>query len=241
MVSDMLHFAARVPSIPVQRRMNLARLLAARGACAAPPPWTAIFVKAHALTARAFPELRRSYIKIPWPHLYEYPGSSAVIACEREYRGEPGLFPLLIKNPESLALNDLGRIIRHASTSPVEEIKSFRRALSICGLPRPLRRLLWWLGLNLGRQRANYLGTFGLSAYSALGVDSLHPLSIWTIMLNYGPIDRAGGVDVRMIYDHRTLDGGTVGRALARLEETLNGVVAEELMGLSKAPTQSGQ
>jgi hypothetical protein len=96
-------------------------------------------------------------------------------------------------------------------------------------LPRPLRRALWWVGLNWGRQRANYFGTFGLSVYSALKAESLHPLSPVTTLLNYGPISPGGDVDVRIIYDHRVMDGATVARVLGRLEEILNTVIVEEL------------
>jgi hypothetical protein len=231
-VGDLLHFAAAVPSVPVQRRMSIGPLVAARTACRDRPRWTVIFAKAYALVAREFPELRRAYLKIPWPHLYEYPASTASIIIERDYQGEPSVFSVLIKDPAGQSLPDLGRLLQHASTAPVEEVKDFRRSLRIGSLPRPLRRLLWRLGLNIGRQRANYFGTFGLSVYSALKAESLHPLMPITTLLNYGVISSEGIVDVRIIYDHRVMDGATVARALARLEEILNTVVVEELRSL---------
>src|SRR5690606_18465479 len=98
---------------------------------------------------------------------------------------------------------------------PLAKSKDFRRALCLSALPRPLRRLIWWVGLNVGRQRANYFGTFGLSVYSALGAEALHPLSPVTTLLNYGVIAPDGSVDVRVVYDHRVTDGATVARALA--------------------------
>src|SRR6202011_12683 len=89
--------------------------------------------------------------------------------------------------------------------------------------PRPVRRLVWWFGLNAwGRKRANYMGTFGVSVYGGLGAASLHPLSPLTTTLNYGVIAADGTVDVRLIYDHRVLDGATVARALEELEWVLN-------------------
>jgi hypothetical protein len=229
-VVDMLHFATGVPTIPVQRTMGVGPLVLARNACAKRPSWSAIFTKAYALTTRELPELRRAYVKIPWPHLYEYPASVASIVCQREYRGESGLFPLLVKDPAELSLGELSRLIRHATTAPLDEVRNFRRVLKIGRLPRPLRRLLWWLALNLGRQRANHVGTFGLSVYSALGAESLHPLSLWTTLLNYGPITADGKVNVRVIYDHRTLDGATVAQALACLENKLSVAILEELV-----------
>ncbi|MBP3954110.1 hypothetical protein J8F10_02210 [Gemmata sp. G18] len=73
------------------------------------------------------------------------------------------------------------------------------------------------------------MGTFGVSVYSALGAESLHPLSPLTATLNYGVIGPDGRVPVRIVYDHRALDGGTVARTLARLEEVLNGDIYREL------------
>jgi hypothetical protein len=230
MVIDMLHFAIRVPTVPVQRPMCLAPVVLARNACAERPSWSAIFTKAYALTAREFPELRRAYVQFPWPHLYEYPASVAAVVCQREYQGEPGLFPILVKDPAALSLSELSGLIRHAMTAPIDEVRNFRRLLKVSRLPRRLRRLLLWLSLNLGRQRANYIGTFGLSVYSALGAESLHPLSQWTTLLNYGPIAPDGNVNVRVIYDHRTLDGATVANALACLDSKLNVAIVEELV-----------
>ena len=76
---------------------------------------------------------------------------------------------------------------------------------------------------------AIHFGTFALSVYSSLGAESLHPLSPLTTTLTYGPIGRDGRADVRLVYDHRVLDGATVARALARLEAALTGPVLGEL------------
>ena len=232
-VIDLLHFAVAVPTVPVQRRMSLGPLAAARAACRERPRWTAIFTKAYALVAREFPELRRAYVKILWPHLYEYPASNGNIVIERNYGGEPCIFSITVKDPAVYTLPDLSRLIQHASTAPIEDIKDYRRMLRIAGLPLPMRRLMWWLGLNIGRQRANYFGTFGLSVYSALNAESLHPLTPLTTLLNYGVISSNGDVNVRIIYDHRVMNGATVARALGRLEEILDTVVADELRSLA--------
>lgn len=229
MVIDFLHFAAAVPTVPVQRRMSLRVVAEARAACRNRPRWTVIFAKSYALVAREFPELRRAYLSIPWPVLYEYPVSNANIVVERDYQGEPTLFSVIIRDAAERPLQELGLILQHASTAAVEDIKDFRRSIQVARLPRPLRRLIWWLGLNIGRQRAKYFGTFGLSVYSALNAESLHPLTPLTALLNYGVIDGDGAVNVRIIYDHRVLDGATVARALARMEEILNSTIAEEM------------
>ena len=108
MVIDFLYFARAVPTVPVQKQMSIADLVAARAACRDRPRWTAIFVKAFALVADEVPELRRAYVKIPWPQLYEYPTSKASIMIERDYRGEPALCPISVKDPARQPLSAIG-------------------------------------------------------------------------------------------------------------------------------------
>jgi len=235
MVIDFLYFARAVPTVPVQKQMSIADLVAARAACRDRPRWTAIFVKAFALAADEVPELRRAYVKIPWPHLYEYPTSKASIMIERDYCGEPALCPISVKDPARQPLSAIGDVLDHASTVPMENLKEFQRWKRLTQVPRPLRRLLWWVGLNIGRQRGNFFGTFGVSVYSALNAESLHPLSPLTALLNYGVIDKNGRVTARIMYDHRVMDGATIARALGRMEEILNSVILDEIRSLPGA------
>jgi hypothetical protein len=235
MVGDLLYFARGIPTVPVQKRMSLGPLAAARAASRERPRWTTLFTKGYALMAREFPEFRRAFIKLPWPQLYEYPASNATIIIERDYHGEPGLFTISIKEPERQSLQEIGRQLAHASSAPIETIKDFRRTINFTRLPLPARRAFWWLCLNIGRQRANYFGTFGVSVYSALRAESLHPLSPLTTLLNYGVMSSDGVVDVRIIYDHRVMDGATVARALGRLEEILNSTIKDEVAADSGA------
>jgi hypothetical protein len=239
MVIDFLHFARGVPTVPVQKHMSLGELAAARAACQSRPRWTAIFVKAFALVAEEVPELRRAYVKIPWPHLYEFPTSKAVIMVERDYDGEPALCPISVKDPASQPLSAIGELIERASTAPLENLKEFQRWKRIARMPRPLRRLLWWMGLNIGRQRGNFFGTFSVSVYSGLNAESLHPLSTYTALLNYGVMDGNGHVAARIIYDHRVMDGATIARALQRMEKILNSVVLEEVQSLPRAAART--
>ena len=234
MMIDYLYFACAVPTVPVQKHISIGNLAAARAACRNRPRWTAILTKAFALVAEEIPQLRRAYVKLPWPHLYEYPTSKANVILEREYHGEPALCPVSIKDPAHLALPAIGALLQHATIAPPETVKDFRRWMRLTRLPRPLRRMLWWIGLNVGRQRGNFFGTFGVSVYSALKAESLHPLSPLTTLLNYGVITD-GGFDVRIIYDHRVMDGATVARALGRLEAILNSVILQEVRSLANS------
>ena len=228
-VGDLLHAAAGVPTVPVQRPMELARLADARAGLTDRPTWTALFTLAYARVARDFPELRRAYLSFPYARLYEYPVSVAAVAVERDFGGEPGVFVGKVKDPAAFSLEELDGLLTHFRTAPIHQVKDFRRALRVAALPLPMRRLLWGYALNSGRQRGNYVGTFGVSVYSALGAESLHPISPCTTTLTYGVIGPAGDLDVRLVYDHRVLDGATVARALARLEVQLNEALPAEL------------
>jgi hypothetical protein len=233
-LGDLLHFARQIPSVPVQRRLNVRRVAEARGQAVPRPSWCAIFTKAYGFVTRAWPQLRRCYLSFPTPHLYQHPSSVASIAVERPYGDESAVFFAHVANVETRRLAEIDDKIREYKTAPPETMTPIRRALLLGRLPLPLRRLLWWTALNLsGRHRARLMGTFGVSVYAGLGAASLHPLSVLTTTLNYGVIEPGGNVDVRLVYDHRVLDGATVARALAELEETLHGAILDEVRGLS--------
>jgi hypothetical protein len=227
--NDFLYFANRTPILPVQRRMALGALVEARKANPHRPPWTALFLKAYAVLAQETPELRRVYIGMPRPHLYEYPSSVGMVAFERKTPGGAEVFAGRIKDPARRSLAELAEILRRFNETPLWDIKEFRRVLILGRLPLLLRRFLMWIGLNIGRQRANFFGTFGLSVYSALGAESLRPLAPCTVVLNWGVIGADGTVDVRFNYDHRVMDGATVARALQALEKILTGAIVDEV------------
>jgi hypothetical protein len=232
-----LHFAASIPSVPVQRKMALAEVVTARETIAGRPCWPAVFLKAYSRVVDELPPLRRAYVALPWPHLCEYPKTVASIAVEREYGNEPCVFFAKIGDPARRPLREIHSRIREFAEAPVRSVPTFRKMLSLAWWPRPVRRALLWLGLNLPRARGGQFGTFGLTVYSSLGAESLHPLSPLTSTLNYGPIDREGNVSVRLIYDHRVFDGATAARALGRLEEVLTGPILAELRGMAR-PSQ---
>jgi hypothetical protein len=232
-MGDLLAFAKAIPTVPVQRAMNVARVAVARARPALapdPPSWCAIFTKAYAITALRFPELRRAYLSFPRPYLYEHPFSIASIAVERQYEGENAVFWGHLRRPEQQSLRELHAQLRRFKNEPIRNFGLFRRVLLVGRLPWPLRRLAWWIGLNFsGRKRAGYMGTFGISVYSGLGAESLHPISPLTTTMNYGTIGKDGTVSVRIVYDHRVMDGATVARALACLEDVLNRDIVAEL------------
>ena len=102
-------------------------------------------------------------------------------------------------------------------------------------LPLPLRRLLWAIGLNFGRQRANYFGSFGVTSVAAYGAGELHALSPGPFVLSYGMEKPDQTIDVVIRWDHRITDAALIAKALTRLEQVLNTEIAAELRGQSAA------
>lgn len=236
LMCDYLHFARQIPSVPVQRRMKLGEVVAARAATGLRPSWCTIFTKAYGFVTAARPQLRRAYLSFPRPHFYEHPINVTSVAVERKFGDEEAVFFAHIRQPEARSLAEIDARLRRFKEQPLETIGSYRRILLVNRFPRPLRRMLWWIGLNVwGRKRAAFMGTSGITVYAGLGAASLHPLSLLTTTLNYGVIEPDGSVDVRITYDHRVLDGATVARALADLEGVLTHEILAELRYLPAA------
>jgi hypothetical protein len=229
-VNDLLHFAQRIPSVPMERVMDLASLRDVRDEAVPRISWSAIFLKAYAIVCERRPELRRTYLSFPWGHLYEHPCNVVGMAVEKVYRGTDELFFLKVSRPERLPLTTLDELIRAHKEADIDEVDTFRRALRFSRLPQPIRRLLWWLALEVdGRCKAYHFGTFGVSAAASLGAAGLHILSPLATTLNYSRFDASGRIEVRITYDHRVFDGGTIARALVELENVLLREIRQEL------------
>jgi hypothetical protein len=230
LITDLLHFASRVPSIPLSRMMDVSALLAARKAHPDRPSWSAIFMKAYAKVAMDHPPLRRALLEWPYVRMYEHPQTNCSLAIERTFDGEEGVFFGMFRAPEGQTIGELQHSLMEFKNAPLEEIGFFRRMIRISRFPTPIRRFLWSASLNLsGRARAKRFGTFGVTTLGGRGVEQIHPLSPLTTTLTFGPIDSLGKVTVKIVYDHRVLDGAYVARRLVDLEKTLNGVILDEL------------
>jgi hypothetical protein len=188
-------------------------------------------MKAYALVGAEHAPLRRSLLEFPWPRLYEHPWMNCAMAIERVYQGEEGVFVGIFRAPEQQSLSQLQEAVAWYKNETLEKVGFYRMALRFSKAPTPLRRIMWWGALNMsGLKRSKRFGTFGLSSYGALGAEQIHPISPLTTTLTYGPIDPlTGRVVVKLIYDHRVLDGAYVARRLRDLEDVLNGPILDEL------------
>ncbi|QVL32449.1 hypothetical protein KIH39_00595 [Telmatocola sphagniphila] len=230
LVCDLLHFAKEIPTIPVQRQLDLSRVVAARGRLRNRPRWVSLFTKAYAELAMQKPELRRSFLKYPWARLWQHGCNVASIAVTRELEGEQAVMFAKIREPEKMSITEIEKTLDHYINSPIEQVQPYQLMIATSKLIRPLRRLIWWTGLNWkGIWREAIFGTFGISVYSGTGADSLHPISPLTTLMNYGPIDSKGIVNVRIVYDHRVMDGMVVADSLAILQAIFDESIVDEL------------
>jgi hypothetical protein len=231
LVADLMQASIRVPFVSLARPLNVRPLLEARALSAKPPGWAAIFVKAFSLVAKDEPVLRTLYAKWPWPSFYELPRSIAMVAIARVEDGQDCVLPQKVPAADELPLGEVDAQIRHAKDAPVDAVPSFRKILRVTRLPLPLRRLIWLIGLNFGRQRANFFGSFGVTSVAAYGPGELHALSPGPFILSYGVVGQDQTIDVVLRWDHRITDAALIAEAPTRLEQVLNTEIAAELRG----------
>jgi hypothetical protein len=229
LVADLMHASIRVPFVSLARPLNIRSLLEARAQTAQPPGWAAIFVKAFALVAKDQPVLRTLYVKWPLPAFYELPRSVAMVAIARVEDGQDCVLPQKVTAPDEMPLTEVDALIRHAKNAPIDEVPAFRTMLRTTRLPLPLRRLIWAIGLNFGRQRANYFGSFGVTSVAAYGAGELHAMSPGPFILSYGVEKPDQTIEVVVRWDHRITDAALMAKTLTRLEQVLNTEIAGEL------------
>ena len=234
MVVEWLHHAKKIPSLPLKRAMNVGALLAAREAAPQRPSWVALFLKAYAIVARDRPELRRTYIPFPWPHLYEHPISECSVLVERDWDGEKAVLAAKIRGPEEQPLPAIDGFMKRFATAPAQSVSDLRQLTRLGKLPGFARRWAFWNTLNLsGFTKSKRFGTFMVSSLGNFGVEQMHPLTPLTTYLSFGPITANGDVTALIVYDHRVVDGRTVAGALVDLEAALNGPVLAEVRAMT--------
>ena len=211
-------------------------------------------MKAWAIVARDRPALRSWYVPwrilTPWrrPAWATSPVSVASLAISRPRDPQEGadrhdlaldpeaLWWARLREPDNRPLPELQAAIHRHATAPVGEV--FARQLELVMVPGPLRRLiLRWNAHAPSMKRALRVGTFSLSTLAGEGcANRMHPTFL-TTSLTWTPLDDAGRMTVTVLADHRLLDGVPVARALAALEETLQGPIRAELASLAGGPS----
>ncbi|MBC7816863.1 MAG: hypothetical protein IAG10_08260 [Planctomycetaceae bacterium] len=232
LVIDLLRLSKHVPTTAHDRIIDLSVVATAREHAAQRVSWSILFIKAFAIVSAKYPPLRQIYMRWPWPHLYQHPHSDAIVVTHREVDGEPWIFWSNFFQPETKPLTQMQARLDRYLTDPVP--LAFHKQWKMSALPSWLRRMAWWSLLNIsGQRRVRRCGTFFLTTISSRGAEIRHPPGFLTGGLTFGPIDERGYSRVTLAYDHRLLDGRMVADILADLEQTLNGVIAEELAAIS--------
>ena len=246
-VRDVVWFGGRQPSHPILKWMDLAPIAAARAAhnaaarAAGRPTigWAALFIQAYGRVAAEVPELRQTVIDHPFAHIYEHPTSVARVAVSRPHDGTDWLFFGPVADPAEKTPAEVQAVLGALKRAPIGETV-FGLQVWLSGLPTFLRRFLWWCALTWdGRMRIARAGTFGVTTLGGEGCCNVFPARVQTTVLTYGPI--GGGPNppvaptdpawcrVTIVYDHRLMDGVLVAGVLNRLEELLNGPLADGL------------
>ncbi|MCA9035494.1 MAG: hypothetical protein KDA91_10195 [Planctomycetaceae bacterium] len=226
---DLLYFNQQVPLCGHDRRMDLTVVASARAKCSKRVSWSAIFLKAFALVAADYPELRQTWYRWPWAHIYQNNASHGTLTVQRVVHGESWLFWGIIEAPETKSLLNIQRQIDQFCHELPKDV--FRNQWRLAKLPLVLRRMIWWWNLNISTQgRAKRFGTFFLSTLAGRGAEIQVPPSIHTGCLTYGPLDENNRSRVTLAYDHRIMDGARVADILQTLEETLVSTICEELL-----------
>lgn len=232
-VGDILHFSRQVPIITGERGIRIRPLVAARRATPRPPSWSALVLKAIGLVGQKIPEVRQSYLSFPWARIHEMPYSVGTVVMDREYDGGHAVFACPLLHPEQLPLREIQAKVDGWKTGPVESHGPLRRMVRTSRLPTPVRRALWWYGLNVdGYQKARNFGTFAincLAGYRARITQMCFPV---TTFLYYGLPEKDGTMCLQMGFDHRVYDGYAAGRLMSEMETALNGPIAAEVDAL---------
>jgi hypothetical protein len=235
-VIDLMHFSDKVPSVVMERRINLAPVIAARRLLDPHPGWCGMIARAFGMLGRDYPVLRRCYLSYPWPHFYEHPHSVATLNVERQLPDEDVVLYAHIRAPENRTLAEIDALVRHHKEAPIDQVRTYRRSLAMARIPWPLRRFVWWWSLNVrGKVRCHNFGTFGISSTATQGGGLLSLNPILTATLHFGLFDRDGSMDMRLSWDHRVFDGGTAARVLVDLEDVMNRVITAELGAMRRA------
>src|SRR5262245_44927495 len=238
-IGDFLHVAKKMPIVGVEKRLAVSAVLAARNAAKPRPGWTGLFTKAYAMVVAARPWLRKSYLAYPWERFYLTDKTSADVVVEAQQDQEDIVFPVRIHDPIATSLADIDRIVTDGRDRPMG-ISRFRESMRIARFPRVIRRFLWSLALDFsGRLRSKYLANFGVTSVSRLGSEALYAIGPWTSLLTFGVVNTDGEVVVRLLFDHRVIDGNEPARALVDLERVLNTEIVAELHGLKRSHAQA--
>ena len=229
----MLHFADKVPVVAGERILRVRALAEARRAFRHPPGWNALVIRGLGMVSARIPALRQAYLPYPWPRLYEAPYSVASVVFERDFAGEPATFMAPLVQPESRPLAEIQRKVQGWKDDPIDSHGVLRRIVRNAKPPRPVRRLIWAMGLyGDGFLRARNFGTFAVNSIAGTrGKMLMFKTAITSVW--YYSLATKGEMLIQIAFDHRVFDGSTAGRAMSELESVFNNELLAEVRNSS--------
>lgn len=238
-ILDLVRYASKVPSFPVERRVDMGSLARARSNCGRRVSWTAVFIRAYGLASRAMPDLRQIYVPWPWPRLYQSQTCVIAVAVNRKLPHGDRLFFGRVHSPDHLSLSQIQAELDNFQVGEIAKV--FRTQYRAAKMPGFIRRFGWWWRMDVDyKNRPRRSGTGSISALAGQGVTNrLHPC-ITTSSFSFGPLEADERSLVTLQCDHRVMDGITAARALNSLCDYLSGQVLEELLLLQQYQANDG-
>ena len=133
-VLDILIQSQRIPSFPVLRKMNLAKVDLARSASHSRIGWTCLFGRAYAMVCDELPELRDLYVSYPIRNLYRHPHSVCSVSVQR--KDDQGVDRLIWGRwvaAESMTLLDLQNQLDDFRDAPLRQVADLTIGFQPCG------------------------------------------------------------------------------------------------------------
>lgn len=238
LVDEVIRAASKMPMASYLRDFDVSELNELRRKTRPKISWNVIYMKAYSIIAEKNPVLRQSYVGFPWPYAYQHESNVCLLTMSREYEDEDRLLFARFHQPESRSLADLQSQYDHFRKAPVRSIKQFRHQIRFAKAPFFLRRMAWWVMLNLWpRKRASHLGTFGMTLSRYKDAYAPKILGPNPTILGVDVMPKKGIAKFSLTFDHQLIDGVPVVNLIDEVYRTLNGVIADELHTLVKAKT----
>ncbi len=233
LVDEVIRAANKMPMASYVRDFDLTELTALRKQVRPKIGWNVLYMKAYAIISEQNPTLRQCYVGFPWPYAYQHESNVCLLTMSREHNGEERLLFARFNRPENKSLVELQAQYDHLRKTPVLQVKQFRHQIRFAACPWFLRRLAWWVMMNLWpRKRMCHFGTFGMTLSGYKDAFNYQVLSPNTTTLGIDVLPKKGKAKFSLTFDHQILDGVPVVNLIDQVYKTLNGTIADELRSL---------
>lgn len=201
-----------------------------------PPSYTALVIRAAAVTLAQFPEANRAILGFPFfKRLWQFTNIDISVAVEKGLPYLPG-FPLadVIKNTCEISLDQITKKLKEMAECNESNNSQYRTLMQILRfLPPPLSTFLINLPYFFPRLWTQYRGcACWVNAPSREGTDLVFTAWPWPITFSFGkvksrPFVASGRVEARetmplvMVFDRRIMGGAPASRIFEFFKETL--------------------